>query len=82
MMWESGENGEFYLVPVRDFSDVTLELGEIVSYEAGTYYTTATLYRDGRSLGTWSVNMEDYRDISGEHHLFDRNIYWIEELEN
>ena len=82
VMWESTEAGEFYLVPVRDFSDVTLELGEIVSYEAGTYYTEATLYRDGKALGTWSVNMEDYRSIPGEVHIFDKNIYWIEELKD
>ena len=80
VMWESTDAGEFYLVPVRDFSDVTMEMGEIVSYEAGTYYTEATLYRDGKSLGTWSVNMEDYRDIPGQPHIFDKNIYWIEEL--
>ena len=80
VMWESTDAGEFYLVPVRDFSNVTMELGEIVSYEAGTYYTEATLYRDGKSLGTWSVNMEDYRDIPGQPHIFDKNIYWIEEL--
>jgi len=72
--WESTPEGEYYLVPLRDLSAMSVEMGEMEPMEAGTYRMEARLLEHGEFRAGYEVELEDYPASGDSWHLFDRCI--------
>ena len=69
-----------YLVHLPDISDLTFDVRDAVPAGDSAYTAHAEIFRDGESLGQYTVHLTDYSGPNSGHSIFDHSILGLDPL--
>ncbi len=67
-------DGDNYLVHLPDISSLTFDIRDAVRTEDGAYTAQAEIFREGESLGRYSVSLTDYTGPDSGRSIFNYSI--------